>query len=101
MNPVLASGSARTAAVRAEHPELRRLADQLQAVFLNQLFQAMRASVPETEGLGTDPGRQLFTQLLDERMADEASPRMHHGVSEALYRQLAARLAAAETTETK
>lgn len=100
MNPVHATGPARAGLPADARPELRRLADQLQAVFLNQLFQAMRASVPESEGLGTDPGRQVFTQLLDERMAEVASARLDRGIGEALYRQLAARLAAADQTET-
>lgn len=105
MNPVgapLPGGPAAAAAAKPDaRADLRRLADQLQAVFMNQLFQAMRATVPESEGLGTDPGRQVFQQLFDERVAEEASARMHRGISEALYRQLAARLDPAEPTETK
>lgn len=103
MKPVAATaaGPPGAAPPRDARAELRRLADQLQAVFMNQLFQAMRESVPESEGLGTDPGRQMFTQLFDERVAQEASAHMHRGISEALYRQLAARLAPAEPTETK
>jgi flagellar protein FlgJ len=88
-------------AARDPRAELRRLSDQLQAVFLNQLFQAMRASVPETDGSGADPGREMFTQMLDERLSTEASKHMHHGISDALYRQLSARLAASDPTEAK
>lgn len=101
MNPSPVSRAAAPPAATARDPraELRRLSDQLQAVFLNQLFQAMRASVPEDAA--AEPGRALFTQLLDERVATEASRRMHHGISEALYRQLSARLAATENPEAK
>ena len=104
MNPLSATARAAAAApaTGAGRPraELRRLSDELQAVFLNQLFQAMRASVPETEGMGADPGKELFTQLFDERVAAEASRRMRHGVGDALYRQLAARLDRTANPET-
>ncbi len=105
MNPVIsataraAAGPATASDARAR-AELRRLSDELQGVFLNQLFQAMRASVPESEGSGTDPGKELFTQLFDERVASEASRRMRHGIGDALYRQLSARLDRTSTPET-
>ena len=72
--------------------QLRTLSRQLEGVFLNQLFQAMRASVPQDGVIASNPGQQMFTQMLDERLAGEASQRMSSGLSEALYRQLAARL---------
>lgn len=100
MTAVRATPGPGAAAPRDPRADLRRLSNELQAVFLNQLFQAMRASVPESEGLGSDPGRQLFTQLFDERVAAAASERMHRGIGDALYRQLAARLEAPGTTET-
>jgi Rod binding domain-containing protein len=81
---------ATTTAGRRE--QLRRVAHQLEGVFLNQLFQAMRASVPEDGFLAAAPGQELFTSLLDERLADQAAARMHNGIGEALYRQLARRL---------
>lgn len=74
------------------HAQLRRVAHQLEGVFLNQLFQAMRASVPQDESGDAAPGRELFTSLLDERLADVAAERMKGGLGEALYRQMAKRL---------
>ena len=71
---------------------LRRLAHQLEGVFLNQLFQAMRSSVPQDEASNDQGGEALFTALMDERVADVASQRMERGIGEALYHQLARRL---------
>ncbi|MGH7741976.1 MAG: rod-binding protein [Candidatus Eiseniibacteriota bacterium] len=34
----------------------------------------------------------MFASMLDEKLADAASERMDHGISEALYRQLSRRL---------
>lgn len=81
--------------------QVRTLAHQLEGVFLNQLFQAMRASVPQDEESGAAPGQEMFTQMFDERVAAQAADHMSHGLGEALYRQLAARLPAPGTTEAK
>lgn len=83
------------------HAQVRKLAHALEGVFLNQLFQAMRASVPEGGAIGSAPGQELFTQMLDERVASLAADRQSRGLGEALYRQLAARLRATDSTEAK
>lgn len=72
--------------------QLLQMSKQLQAVFINQLFQAMRESVPDESPAGESSGREMFTSMLDEKLADAASQRMDHGISEALYRQLSRRL---------
>ena len=78
---------------RDERAELRRAAHALEGVFMAQLLQAMRASVPESGLLEEDPGREMFQSLLDERLAGVAAERMKDGVGELLYRQLERHLA--------
>lgn len=80
------------APAREPRAELRRLSHELEAVFLQQLFQAMRASVPSGGLAGPSPGEDLFTALLDQTVASEAAARSTRGLGEALYRQLARRL---------
>lgn len=70
---------------------LRDLADQLEGLFIGQLFQAMRASVPSGGLIEQDSGQQMFNAMMDERLADVAAHRMTGGISEALYRQLQAK----------
>ena len=84
-----------------ERTRVRALSQQLEGVFLNQLFQAMRQTVPQDGVIDAAPGQQMFTQMLDERMASEAAKHMTRGLGDALYRQLAARLAATGSTEAK
>jgi hypothetical protein len=87
------------AAPRATRAELRRLAHALEGVFLNQLFQAMRSSVPRDQGpLTTSSGEEMFTSLMDESLSQQAAQRMSRGVGEALYRQLARGLPPEEGT---
>ncbi|MFO1200812.1 MAG: rod-binding protein [Burkholderiaceae bacterium] len=95
MTPAIAQ-ALRAAPAPDRDAQLHHLSRQLEGVFLNQLFQAMRASVPQDGLLTQAPGQEMFTQLFDERMAAEAADHMQHGLSEALYRQLAGRLAQQE-----
>jgi Rod binding domain-containing protein len=79
--------------------QLKRLADELESVFLNQLFQAMRQSVPDG-GLGeSSPGEEMFTAMLDEQLAKEAAFKWERGLGEELYRQLSRRLVDQPTVE--
>jgi Rod binding domain-containing protein len=79
--------------------ELHKMSRALEGVFVAQLFQAMRATVPE-ESTDASPGREMFTAMLDERMADAAADRMHGGIGDALYHQLSRRLDATEPPAT-
>jgi flagellar protein FlgJ len=79
------------------HAQLRRMAHELEGVFLSQLFKAMRATVPQDGVVEAAPGHDLFTSMLDERLASQAAERMKRGLGEALYRQMARRLPPEET----
>jgi len=80
-------------AKRDDHAALKKAANQLQAVFLNQLFQAMRASLPKDSESGADGGgEEMFTSMMDERISQLVAPKLSRGVSDALYQQLARRL---------
>jgi len=99
MSTVGGVGGAQPAPVPDQRAQVKQLAHQLEGVFLNQLFQAMRASVPQDGVLGSAPGQEMFTQLMDERVAQEAADHMTRGLGDALYRQMAARLPQAGSTE--
>ncbi len=76
---------------RDPHVQLRRTADAMESLFLNQMFQAMRETVSHSEG-SDDPAREMYTGLLDQQIAGLAAGKDTHGLGEALYRQLARRL---------
>jgi peptidoglycan hydrolase FlgJ len=78
-----------------ERARLRTLARQLEGVFVAQLFKAMRESVPRGGLTDGGSGGEMFTAMLDEKVADQAAARMNDHLGEALVRQLAHRLSAA------
>jgi peptidoglycan hydrolase FlgJ len=92
--PVIQSGAPRSG---AQSKELRAAAQQLESVFVEQLFKAMRATVPQGEGIVTaSSGEELFTGLMDQHLAAETPAQWSSGIADALYRQLLPRIAPSE-----
>jgi flagellar protein FlgJ len=74
---------------------LQQVVEQLQGVFVEQLFKAMRETVP-TDGIASGgPGEQMFTGMMDQHLADALPGQWDHGIGESLYRQLRPQLAGA------
>lgn len=76
---------------RLHGPEarLRAATRLLEGTFYQELFKAMRATVPEGGGPGGGAGEEIFTGLLDQHVADAAAQRSERGLGEALYRRFA------------
>ena len=84
-----AAAAAQRAADRAtEHARLRRAAKDLEGVFVEQLFKAMRETVPEGGMVGGGNGEEMFTTLLDQRLSALTPERWEGGLGSAVYRQL-------------
>ena len=71
-----------------ESGDLRKLADQLQGVFIQQLFKAMRDTVPQNGGAFAQAGSEMFSGIMDEHLAEAASVQLQKGLGQAIYRQL-------------
>lgn len=72
-----------------EATRLRHVARELEGVFVQEMFKAMRATVPEVGPFGGGAGEEMFTAMLDGEIATRAPARWERGLAEALYRQLA------------
>lgn len=70
-----------------DQDRLQRAMRQLEAVFVQQMFKAMRETVPD-EGMNGGSGEQIFSGMLDEKLA-EVVPAAWNGSSleRALMRQ--------------
>lgn len=75
---------------------LRRAAQQLEAVFVEQLYKAMRETVPEGGLVDGGAGEEMFSGMLDQHLAGLTPEKMDSGLSHAIYRQLRQRLATAQ-----
>lgn len=69
--------------------DLKKVAGQLEGVFVQQLFKAMRDTVPQQEGIVSGgSGEDIFNSLLDAHLAAETPRHWQGSLGEALYRQL-------------
>ena len=71
---------------------LAKTARQLEGVFVQQLYKAMRETVPEG-GIGSGgAGEDTFTSLMDQHIAEQTPGKWHHGLAGAIERVLAGRM---------
>jgi flagellar protein FlgJ len=100
-------GSLPAATPTPEEQRLRAATKQLESVFVQELFKAMRETVPQDGLTNGGAGEDIFTGLMDEKMATQVPEQWHRGIGESLYRQLQAALprvnhgAAPATTDDK
>ncbi len=84
--PPLAGGVPRAP---AQDPRLATSAQQLEGLFVQQLFAAMRETVPQEGLMSGGAGEEMFTQMLHEHLAEQAPARWTHGLSAEIMRQFA------------
>ena len=71
---------------------LRAATKQLEGVFVQELFKAMRETVPKDGLTDGGAGEDIFTGLMDEKIAAHVPDRWERGIGDSLYRQLRAAL---------
>ena len=86
------ASSTATPALNADEQRLRAVTKQLEGVFVQQLFKAMRETVPKDGFTDGGAGEDIFTGLMDEKMATHVPEHWDRGIGESLYRQLRAAL---------
>lgn len=67
---------------------LRRAANDLEAVFIGQLFQAMQKTTFPSSLIERTPAEDLFRSFLNDLMASQTAARMSRGIGDRLYEQL-------------
>jgi peptidoglycan hydrolase FlgJ len=71
---------------------LRATTKQLEGVFVQELFKAMRETVPKDGFTDGGAGEDIFTGLMDEKIAAQLPEHWERGMGDSLYRQLRAAL---------
>lgn len=80
---------------------LRKTATQMEGLFVQKMFAAMRETVNNDDGIMPQSSAEdNFTQLLDEKFAEKVPAEFagNHSLAHALYNQLRQQLPAADTT---
>jgi flagellar protein FlgJ len=94
-----ATAASRTTSEPPRDAKLQQAVSALEGVFVQQLYKAMRETVPQGEGIVSGgAGEEMFTALMDEHLAAETPKHWERGLSDALYRQLSRHLVTATHT---
>lgn len=81
--PADALAALRSGRIQGSEERLRVATSLLEGSFYEELFKAMRDTVPAGEG---GSGRAMFEGLLDRSVAEAAAGRSERGIGAALYR---------------
>jgi len=68
--------------------KLRTVCQDFESVFLNMMLQSMRNTVPKSEFLGQDKGREMFEGLLDQELTKDMAKTGGVGLADMLFKQL-------------
>ena len=87
--PIRAPGAPIAAPAPDRAERLRGVARQLEGVFVEQMYKAMRETVPEGGAVDGGSGEAMFSGMLDQHLATLTPERWdERGLAAAVYRQL-------------
>ena len=89
--PVTPSINERAAQTR-DDKELRKACKDFETVFNNMVFKAMRKSVTKNDLFGSSKEEEMFSDMLDTKISEEAAEKNESGIGAMLYRQLSVNL---------
>lgn len=98
MTIISPSVAAIAASPSSDEMRLRKTAFQMEGLFVQRMFAAMRDTVPEGGLTDKSNAEATFTSLMDEKVAEQVPSQFsgEHSLANALYNQLRARLGTAE-----
>ncbi len=81
------------------HTDLKKATQQFESYFINELFKEMRKTVPQDKLLADDGnGKQIFQDMMDQKLSDNMSSRGDLGLAKMMYDQLAPSLGSVPQT---
>ena len=63
-----------------------KAAQDFEAMFIHQMMKSMRKTVPQSEDMSS--GRRIFTEMMDEQIANTASRTGNFGLAQIVYKEL-------------
>ena len=78
---------------------LRELTQEFESLFVSQVMQSMRRTVPESRLIDHSSGQHLFQDMLDQELSKRIADSGGFGLGDLLYRQLANEPSAARQAE--
>jgi len=73
---------------KQQNPSLRKACRQLESLFLSQLLQEMRKTVPHGGAIPEDNAASIYQSLFDNHLADLLAQQQATGLGDYFYREL-------------
>ncbi|TCT14007.1 flagellar protein FlgJ [Natranaerovirga pectinivora] len=73
---------------KEDNNELKEMCREFESYFIEQMFKEMRKTVPKSGLIQESHGEQIFTDMLYQEYAKEASKGQGMGLAQMLYKQL-------------
>ncbi len=77
-----------------DEKRLKEACKEFEGIMLSMMFKQMRNTIPKSDLIPSDAGRDIFESMLDEALMEEASKGRGIGLADVLYKQLSRNLAA-------
>ncbi len=74
-----------------------KVAQEFEAMFIHQMLKSMRNTVPKDKEMSS--GRRIFTEMMDEQIANTASRTGNFGLAQIIYKELAGKDAASPSSQ--
>lgn len=75
-------------AMESKNPrELKKACQEFESIFLDIMYRQMKSTIPKSDLIPSDAGREIFDSMLDEQYMSEASKSGSLGLADMLYRQ--------------
>jgi flagellar protein FlgJ len=82
--------AAQSASVEKNKSELKKVAQEFEAIFIAQLLKVMRETIEESGLMDKGFGKSIYTELFDQETSLSMARRGALGISDLLYRNLSA-----------
>jgi peptidoglycan hydrolase FlgJ len=81
--------------------QLKKVCNDFEGILLNMMYKEMKATVPKSDLLEEDPGKDIFDSMLDDKLMNEASSSGGIGLADVMYKQLSKQLKAKDEPAVK
>lgn len=69
--------------------KLRETSQEFEAMYINEMYKAMRKTVPESELIEKNSAEKMYQEMQDMEMARSISQGQGVGIADAIYNQMA------------
>lgn len=71
-----------------DEKELRKVCKDFESIMVSMMYKTMKATIPKSDLIKEDAGRDVFQSLLDEKLIEESTKQRGVGLADMLYKQL-------------